>query len=310
MTGLTADTPAYLEALAAHAGIEIAGMPLPIEGRVRVNGLSLRYLDWGNDGAPPLVLLHGGGQSARTWDACCLVLARQYRCLALDQRGHGDSDWSPTAAYTFEDYANDIGALIDELDLQEPMLVGMSMGGINAIVYAARCPHRLHSVVIVDVAPEVQFEPVERMMLGMAAYRRFANPHDAAERLSRMGARRDRKLLEATLALNLRQEEDGAWTWKYDPVTLANLSAEEILAPRRPLWAVLPRITCPALVVRGADSEIFLEADARRLVAGLPRPSRATVPGARHSVQTDNPAGLAEAIMQFDRGLQRRSARI
>jgi pimeloyl-ACP methyl ester carboxylesterase len=303
VNGLPADTPAYLQALAAHAGIDAAGVPPPTEGCVRVNGLALRWLDWGDPAAPPIVLLHGGGQSARTWDACCLVLARRHRCLALDQRGHGDSAWSPEGAYGFDDHADDIAAFIDALDLTAPTLAGMSMGGINAIACAARDPRRLRALVIVDVAPEVQVEPVERMMRGIAACRRFASPRDAAERLARLGARRDRTLLEATLALNLRREAHGDWTWKYDPRTLADLSAERILAPRRPLWNVLPRIGCPALVVRGAHSEIFSEEDAARLARTLPRASRATVAGARHSVQTDNPAGLAQAMIEFEESL-------
>jgi len=303
MSGLPAGTPAYLRALAAHAGIDAAGVAPPTEDHVQVNGLSLRWLEWGDAAAPPIVLLHGGGQSARTWDACCMVLARRHRCLALDQRGHGDSAWSPAGAYGFDDHADDIAAFIDALDLEAPTLVGMSMGGINALVCAARDPRRLRGLVIVDVAPEVQFEAVERMMQGIAACRRFASPADAAERLAHLGARRDRALLEATLALNLRQQADGGWTWKYDPRTLADLSAEQILAPRRPLWNVLPRIACPALVVRGAESEIFSEADAARLAGSLPRASRVTIAGARHSVQTDKPAGLAQAIVDFEEGL-------
>ena len=87
----------YLCALAAHLGADSQGVEPPVERRIEVDGISLRYLDWGPPDAPPLVLLHGGGQSARTWDACCLTLARRYRCLALDQRGHGDSGWSPQA---------------------------------------------------------------------------------------------------------------------------------------------------------------------------------------------------------------------
>ena len=255
MSHLPADTPAYLRALASHAGIQTESLPLPVEGRVRVNGLSLRYLDWGDRAAPAIVLLHGGGQSARTWDACCLVLARRHRCLALDQRGHGDSDWSPEAAYGFEHHADDIGGFIEALGLPAPILVGMSMGGINAIACAAHDPRRLRALVIVDVAPEVQFEPVERMMQGMAAYRRFASPREAAERLARLGARRDPALLEATLALNLRAEADGGWTWKYDPRTLAELSAKTPRAAPTALGRPVPHQLPGAGGARGPERD-------------------------------------------------------
>ena len=299
------DERAYLSALASHAGIDAEGIDPPSARRLELNGLGFRYLDWGKPEAPTIVLLHGGGQSAHTWDLCCLSLARRYRCLALDQRGHGDSDWSPGGAYAIEDHVNDIAALVDALALREPILAGMSMGGINALAYATRFASRLRALVSIDVGPDVQFEPVQRLMQGLGAYRHFKSPEDAADRMGMLGARRSRSLLKETLSRNLRQESDGTWTWKYDPRTLVGLSAEEILAPRKPLWDVLAGVTCPVLVVRGADSEIFSAADAARFTGKLPRAECVTVPNARHSVQTDNPLGLAEAIMAFDDGLAR-----
>lgn len=299
------DERAHLSALASHAGIDGEGIDPPIARRVEISGLGFRYLDWGKPEAPPIVLLHGGGQSAHTWDPCCLALARRYRCLALDQRGHGDSDWSPGGAYAIEDHASDIAGFVDALALREPIVAGMSMGGINALAYAARFASRLRALVSIDIGPDVQFEPVQRLMQGLGAYRRFKSPEDAADRLSSLGARRARALLKDTLSRNLRRERDGTWTWKYDPRTLVGLSAEDILAPRRPLWDVLSGVTCPVLVVRGADSEIFSAADAARFTRHLPRADCVTVPNARHSVQTDNPLGLAEAIMAFDDELTR-----
>ncbi len=291
---------AYLLALAAHAGIDAAAVAPPADRRIVIEGRVLRYLDWGAADAPAIVLLHGGGQSAHTWDACCLLFARRYRCLALDQRGHGDSDWAADGAYGFDDHARDVDGFIQALALQAPLLVGMSMGGINAIAYATGHAATLRGLVSVDVGPEVCFEAVERLMRGLGAYRFFATPQDAAMRLSGLGARRPRALLEATLAQNLRQDADRRWTWKYDPRTLSDLTAAEILEPRQALWARLATITCPALVIRGADSEIFAPADAERFACALPRGRCVTVPSARHSVQTDNPKGLAAAIEAFD----------
>jgi pimeloyl-ACP methyl ester carboxylesterase len=294
---------AYLRALASHAGVDAREIDPPASHRVEIDGLELHYLEWGNPDAQPLVLLHGGGQSAHTWDPCCLILARRYRCLALDQRGHGDSGWSSAGAYSIQDHARDIAGFVARLALRRPIVAGMSMGGINAIAYAVEHASALRALVSIDVGPDVQFEPVERLMQGLGAYRHFQSPEDAAERLSKLGARRARSLLKDTLSWNLRQERDGTWTWKYDPRTLVGLSAEDILAPRKPLWDVLGRISCPVLVVRGGDSEIFSEADAEKLTRHLPHAVCVTVPNARHSVQTDNPRGLAEALTAFDDGL-------
>ena len=294
---------AYLHALAAHAGIDAGDVEPPAERRIEIEGRAFHYLDWGRVDAPPIVLLHGGGQSAHTWDACCLLLAQRYRCFALDQRGHGDSDWSADGAYGFDDHARDIAGLIDALNLRAPLLAGMSMGGINATAYATRHAAKLRALVSVDVGPDVRFEAVERLMRGLGAYRFFASPQDAATRLSALGARRPRALLQATLAHNLRQESAERWTWKYDPRTLSERTAAEILDPRQALWARLSAITCPTLVIRGADSEIFAPADAERFTRALPHGRCVTVPAARHSVQTDNPKGLVAAIEAFDAGL-------
>ena len=291
----------YLGAIAAHAGIALGSEPIeaPREGFVTVNGLRLRYLDWGAPDAPPLLLLHGGGQSAHTWDAFSLAVGHRFRCIALDQRGHGDSQWSEAGDYATSEHARDIAAFVDALALDPPIVVGMSMGGVNGIAYAAAHPLRLRGFVCVDVGPETQLEPVDRLMRGLVNYRTFASPENAAARMSALGARRDPELLRETLALNLRIQEDGSWTWKYDPRTLIGLTAREIMDARRPLWGILHRITCRVLVVRGENSEIFTDADAQRLADALPRGEWTRVPNARHSIQTDNPVGLATVVCNF-----------
>lgn len=295
----------YLAAIAAHAGIALDRETIrpPRERFVTVNGLRMRYLEWGGESAPPLLLLHGGGQSAHTWDAFCLAASHRFRCIALDQRGHGDSDWSEAGEYAFADHARDIAAFVDALALGRHLVMGMSMGGVNGIAYAAANARRLRGFVCVDVGPETQFEPVDRLMRGLVGYRTFASPENAAARMSALGARRDPALLRETLTLNLRRQDDGTWTWKYDPRTLIGVTARDIMDARRPLWDVLHRITCRVLVVRGGDSEIFTDADAERLAKALPHGEWVKVPRARHSVQTDNPVGLAAVVCDFDDAL-------
>lgn len=289
----------YLARLAQHAGVQTADITPSREHFMQLGSLRMRCLEWGRADAPPLVLLHGGGQTAHTWDAFCLAASGRFRCLALDQRGHGDSDWSASGQYGFADHAADIAALVETLALHKPIVMGMSMGGINAIAYAAEHPQALRALVCVDIGPEAQFEPVDRLMQSLGEYRWFSSPEDAAARLSRLGARRDPTLLRETLSLNLRQVDDGRWTWKYDPLTFEGLTAASIMQARRPLWDVLPRITCPALVLRGGDSEIFSAGDARRFAQALPHGQWDTVPRARHSIQTDKPLGLLQALDRF-----------
>jgi pimeloyl-ACP methyl ester carboxylesterase len=301
-----ADWQGYLAALGHHAGIKTAGAAPPLVRFMRIGRLRFRYLDWGRENAPALVLLHGGGQSAHTWDAFCLLLSPRYRCLALDQRGSGDSDWPADAAYAIEDHAGDVAEFIDRTGVVEPLLVGMSMGGINATAYAAGHADRLRGLVSVDVGPQMQLEPVRRLMSSMGPMWTFASVAQAAEKLAKLGARRDQALLRQTLALNLRQRDDGQWIWKFDPGPLFGISTEELLGPRAELWGVLDRITCPVLVVRGGDSEVFAASDAEEFARRLPHAQIAVVPKARHSVQTDNPRGLADVIAGFDSALLRR----
>lgn len=109
---------------------------LPRDVDVVLRGMRFHYLDWGNDAAPPILFLHGGGLTAHTFDLVCLALQGEHHCLALDQRGHGDSEWSAVMDYETATHAADIAAFVDHLALRHFVLVGMSLGGLNAIKYA------------------------------------------------------------------------------------------------------------------------------------------------------------------------------
>src|SRR2546428_10158960 len=132
------DELAHLELAAELAGVELPEVVLPEDRFVELNGLRLHYLDWGGEGRPRVLFLHGGGLTAHTWDLVCLALRADYHCLALDLRGHGDSDWSPGMDYSFEAHRDDVEAFADLLRLDRFVLVGMSLGGITALAYAGR----------------------------------------------------------------------------------------------------------------------------------------------------------------------------
>ena len=138
----------------------VAGVVLPRHEQVVLGGMRLHYLDWGpagrRPGTPggwPLVFLHGGGLNAHTWDIVCLALREEYRCYALDLRGHGDSEWSPAQDYSLGAHLQDLEAFADHLDLARFFLVGQSLGGIIGIGYASRHPRRLAGLVAVDSGP-------------------------------------------------------------------------------------------------------------------------------------------------------------
>ncbi len=294
-----ADYLDHLRTAVKVAGVEIPQLVLPEEHDVVVRRMRLHYLDWGTRGKRPILFLHGGGLTAHTWDLVCLALRDGYHCLALDQRGHGDSEWSPEMDYSIEACRDDIGAFADLLRLDGFVLVGMSMGGVNAIAYAGRASERLAALVVVDVGPEVRSEGVQRIRAFTAAPAEFESVDEAVERALAFNPRRDPRLLRRSLLHNLRRLPDGRWTWKYDRRHRERIDLDEMARRRRALWAEVPRIGCPTLVVRGARSDVFLDEDAEALARALPRGEWVRVEEAGHTVQGDNPKALVAEIRGF-----------
>src|SRR5207248_2615486 len=139
-----------------RAGFSFDDVVLPQGREVQVGGMRLHYLDWGNKHLPPILFLHGGALTAHTWDLVSLALRDEYRCLALDQRGHGDSDWADDADYSIGAQLADTKGFVDKIGLDKFILVGMSLGAINSLAFAIAHPERLSALVIIDAGPEVR----------------------------------------------------------------------------------------------------------------------------------------------------------
>src|SRR5438034_2176525 len=129
----------------------------PVDGEVMVNGLKLHVLDWGGTGRTPLLLLHGFTGHAHAWDTLSIALQPHFHVYAMDQRGHGDSD--PAEVYNAIASFDDIGGVIDQLGLTTLVLVGLSMGGRNALYFASKRPELIQKLVIVDIGPDVSTRP-------------------------------------------------------------------------------------------------------------------------------------------------------
>src|SRR5580704_18159112 len=146
---------AVLFASALLAGIPAAAQPTPYTDRfVTVNGLKIHYLDWGNETKQPLLMLHGIGRVAHSFDHIAPHFRDNYHVIAIDMRGHGDSDWSPEGAYLVEDYVKDIEGLADQLKLRNMVLLGNSTGGRVVQVYAGLHPDRVARLISEYVGPE------------------------------------------------------------------------------------------------------------------------------------------------------------
>jgi len=288
----------HLKTTAVRAGFSFNEILLPDENTVNVGHLRFRYLDWGNDGLPPLLFLHGGALTAHTWDLCCLALRDAFHCIALDQRGHGDTDWAPDADYSIAAQREDVSGFVDELGLDRFALVGMSMGAINALAFAIHYPQRLSHLVLIDAGPEVR-RPGSRRVRDFV--NGSAKPETLEEIIARaltFNPRRDPTILRRSLMHNLRQQSDGTWSWKYDRRRFQQMG-ETHAVERRRLAEGLAKVACPTLVVRGAESDVFHDEDAERLAKQLPNGRWLKIPGAGHTVQGDNPKDLAAALRAF-----------
>jgi esterase len=288
----------HLKTTAVRAGFNFEEVVLPSAKTVLVDKLRFRYLDWGNEALRPILFLHGGALTAHTWDLCCLALRDEFHCIALDQRGHGDSDWAPDADYSIAAQREDVRGFVDQMGLDRFVLVGMSMGAINALAFAVSYVEKLSALVLIDAGPEVRRRGSSRIRDFVNGSAKPESLDAIIERALAFNPRRDPKVLRRSLMHNLRQQSDGTWVWKYDRRRFQQMG-EAHAAERQGLAEGLAKVTCPTLVVRGAESDVFHEEDGERLAQRLPDGRFITIPRAGHTVQGDNPKDLAAALREF-----------
>lgn len=270
------------------------------------DGLELHCLEWSQEGVP-LILLHGHGNEAHLWDDFAPSIAPYYRVIAVDQRGHGDSDWDPEGRYQNEALVRDLEALTSELEIDRFVLIGFSMGGRAAMGFAGKHPERLAGLVLVDIGPEL--DPRGRIRIGqeMQSQRApvFSTIDEYTSMLSLNYPAGQPQALARMARHALKEREDGLFELKMDPKLRADRPDDEAAraeeeALQVELWKALTRIPCPTLVVRGAASDILSADVAERMVEeALPNGQLAVVPQAAHSVATDNPKGFEEVVCRF-----------
>ena len=268
---------------------------------VAANELNFHYLEWGHQENPTIIVLHGFAQQAHSWDFVALSFCDRYRVIALDQRGHGDTSWAKDGNYSLKVFQNDLELVVEKLALKNFILMGLSMGGRNAIMYAANNPDKVDALVIVDASPE-------NMEKGTINIRNFVEQDDQlnsleefVERIHRFNPRRDPIHIRSSIANNLKQLNNGKWTWKYDKVLRSHglpSSAQDPSITNR-LWRSIEKINCPTLVVTGDKSDIVSKKTLSRMLQRLPNGHEAVVHDAGHLVMGDNPSGFEKAVSTF-----------
>jgi esterase len=272
---------------------------LPDDHQVIIGKMRLHYLDWGGSGTP-ILFLHGGGINAHTWDCVAVMLRARYRCIALDQRGHGDSEWSPVIDYRIATHVDDIDGFIAASGLERPIVVGQSMGGLNSIGYAIRHSDRMRAMVIVDVAPEISAPGAARIR-DFSSTPELDSPEAFLERAVKFNPIRNPTVLRRSLHYNLRETPAGKWAFKHDQRRRSDDAVRSFTEDRTRLASEVAQIQCPTLVVRGALSDALTDDAAEKFARSLRNGRWVRVEQAGHNVQGDNPRGLLDAMGAFFR---------
>jgi pimeloyl-ACP methyl ester carboxylesterase len=280
-----------LRRLACARAIEFRPDRLPRSGWLRTSdAVRLHYLDWPGEGET-LLLLHGGSLSARTFDLVALALSPGIRCVALDLRGHGLSDWADE--YPVDRHAADVVELVDQLGLTGIHLAGMSLGGCVAGHAAPLLGSRLKSLAFIDVADEVSFAASARMRAFIAGVRPVPEVADLVRQALEVSPLTDPDLMAYRYQHLLRPGPDG-FIWKADRRRPPDFAA--ILGKVSELSRVAPLLSCPVMVVRGGRSRVLSQRRLERFAGRFADGSWVVIPGAGHNVQEDQPVRLAAAL--------------
>ncbi len=260
---------------------------------------------WGSRQAPPVVLLHGGGQTRHSWGDTARQVAEQgWYALALDARGHGDSSWSPEGNYTIEYLVSDLLKVVQQMKPdRKPALVGASMGGLTALLAAGESSEPVCSaLVLVDIAPKMEQKGIERIFAFMSANAKgFASLEDAAEAVAAYLPQRPRPSNHSRLEKNLRRKSDGRYYWHWDPQMLQvwKSSAKNTHRNTERLLAAAHALAVPTLIVRGGMSEVVSERVMSEFLDAVPQVRSADVSEAGHMVAGDSNHAFSHSVIQF-----------
>lgn len=261
---------------------------------------------------PPVMLLHGGGQTRHAWRRTAEQLARNGAvAYAVDQRGHGDSDWVADGSYAFTDFADDAAAVATALyqrSGQRPIAIGASLGGNSSLLAEGKAQREgrgalLSAIVLVDITPRVDRDGVAKVQNFMRASGPdgFASIADAADAVAAYLPHRTRPRSHEGLKKNLRLHPDGRWRWHWDPRVLQGDRSFAIdhTILERILTEAAKAITIPALLVRGGSSELVHEAHVREFLELVPHADYVDVADARHMVAGDSNDRFSAAVLDF-----------
>ena len=260
--------------------------------------LDLSYVQWGSSDSPPMILLHGLQDCARSWDAFAQAMSGEYRVISLDSRGHGCSDFPVPSkldsGYRFDDYVSDISALIDNLRLNDPILIGHSAGGRYAFSYASRNPQNVSGLVVVDIDPDAINQSSSNM------FDRYLGESDEWSSLDSVVERiRSRQNLSSETMLRHQAEvmtkavgTGEGRMWRRDRRVIEDYE-------RPDLWKEWVSISVPTVIIRGRQSNLLTHQTAVKMRERLPGSLLAELEGGGHWFSQESPGAFESTVRWF-----------
>jgi esterase len=291
-----------LAAVAIYAGLSLAqtkpsAPPVHptayVDRFITVNGLRLHYLDWGSETKPPFIMLHGISRVAHQFDHIAPEFTENYHVIAIDMRGHGDSDWSPDGAYVVEDYVKDIEAFVEKLDLHGLTLLGNSTGGRVVQVYAGLHPDRVARLIVEDVGPERTNEIASAFTRQVQNEANgWASEDELLAFLKKGNSKTPEAILRNYAHFASKQREDGRIVWKRDPNLAKGFVPTE-------LWRFVSAIKCPTIYILGGASRIVPPETQQKLKETLPDVQIVVMPGLGHYPDQEATADFLPIVQSF-----------
>jgi pimeloyl-ACP methyl ester carboxylesterase len=273
-------------------------MNKPRDRTIRVNELRLHYLDWGGDEDKTILLLHGFMGHARVWDDLAAELSTRYRVLALNQRGHGDSEWSQVTSYGMDSHFADLSVFIESLEVKKIILLGHSMGGRNALFYAACAPEKVERLILVDTRlgnnPDAS-KALRRQMASLPLKAKtIAEPAEALRNLY--------PYLSIDVCIDIAKHgysmsKDGRFIPKYDTRMGRQIERSDYVTEE--LYDMIKNVECPTLIIRGKESPFLSLKEAQRICAAFPEVTFKEIAGATHMPAQENPDDFKKAVFDF-----------
>ncbi len=266
---------------------------------ILINGLRLHYIESGDENARPMILLHGTGDNAHMWDYLIPTISKHFRTIALDQRGHGGSDWAVPPEYGCEDYVSDLGEFVEALQLEGFVLIGHSMGALHATRFAAMKSQKVAGLIHVDIEP---CPPSWNKEYLRGLYDTLPDYYESAEDLVRQiqetSPFAEKELLFRLASFSLYEGADCKLHTRFDKEVLHHFDQYDL---RRHLTD----IKCPTLIIRGKESRVMRREKAQQMNGIIIDSRLEEIPRASHPVHTDNPDGFQSSILRFleDAGL-------